>query len=63
VIDMSDWRLNNVPRHVWYSPRTGRLGRFDTSKQLTKHPHQVVVILTSEDFGDETSTFAEEFGR
>jgi len=42
------------------SPRRWRLRRFDALEQLPKHPHQAVIILTSEHFGNEAPSLHQE---
>ena len=42
--------------------RRRRLGGFDLGEELVEDPEKRVVILGSENFGDESSSWSEEFG-
>lgn len=42
-------------------PRRGRFGCFYRLEKLTKDPEQAVIVLTSEDLGDKTSTLGQKF--
>lgn len=42
-------------------PRRGRFRCFYRLEKLTKDPEQAVIVLTSEDLGDKTSTLGQKF--
>lgn len=56
-----EFQLHDRQCHIKLNaPRRRRLRRFHLPKELSEHPHEVVVIRASEDLGDKRATFGKE---